>query len=215
MPAGPNGPGSVDDCLRRCLISASIEKVFVDARTLRLNSIRLARQVWRDGFRPNFLIGVWRGGTPPGIVIHEYFRLQGLDPYHTTIKTQSYRGMQRGRSEVEIKGLEHVIDVLEATDQLLLVDDVFDTGHTMVAILEAIRARARLNAPECRVATVYYKPARNETDIVPDYHVVSDDRWIVFPHELEGLDDEEIAMKGRDVYEAVVSARPPDGEQGE
>jgi len=186
-----------------CMTEAP-DKLFIDARTLLLESIRLARRIWEDGFRPDYLIGVWRGGTPPGIVMHEYFRMQGHDPYHTTIKTQSYRGMQRGAGAVEIKGLEHVIDVVEATDRLLLIDDVFDTGHTMAAVLEEIRRRARLNAPECRVATVYYKPLRNETAIRPDYWQVESDEWIVFPHELEGLDEAEIRAKGSGIATAVL-----------
>ena len=162
-----------------------IPKIFIDARTLMLESVRLARAIWDDGFRPDFLIGIWRGGTPPGILIHEYFRLRGVDPYHTAIKTQSYEGMQRGNSGVEI------------------IDDVFDTGHTMEAILEQIRRRARRNAPELRVATVYYKPLRNETAIQPDYWQVETDDWIVFPHELEGLSDTELRAKGEAIYETV------------
>jgi hypoxanthine phosphoribosyltransferase len=167
-------------------------KLYVDAHTLLLNSLRLARRVWADGYRPNYLVGIWRGGTPPAIAIHEFFRLRGSDPYHTAIKTQSYHGMQRGDAGVEIKGLEHVIDVICAEDRMLIVDDVFDTGHTMLAILDQIRKRARRNTPEMRIATVYYKPEKNQTDLVPDYWVVEDNRWIVFPHEIEGLSDEEI-----------------------
>jgi hypothetical protein len=175
------------------------EKLYVDARTLRLESVQLARQVWEDGYRPDYLIAVWRGGTPPGVAIHEFFRLHGLDPYHTAIKTQSYRGMQRGDAGVEVKGLGHVIDVIEAENRMLIVDDVFDSGHTMVAVVEEIRRLARRSAPEIRVATVYYKPDKNETDLVPDYYAVADNRWIVFPHELEGLTDEELRHKGPEI----------------
>lgn len=180
-------------------------KIFISARQLNLASVRLAHRIWDAGFRPDFLIGIWRGGTPPGIIVHEFLRMKGLDPYHTTIKTQSYRGMQRGDRGVEIKGLEHVIDAVEADQQLLLIDDVFDTGHTIAAVLDEIRRRARRNAPECRAATVYYKPLRNETEIRPDYWVVETDDWIVFPHELEGLTDEEIRAKGAAVGDIVLA----------
>ncbi len=185
-------------------MAESIPKTFVDARSLLLDSIRLARAVWDDGFRPDYLIGVWRGGTPPGIALHEYMRLRGLDPYHTTIKTQSYRGMQRGESGVQVKGLEHVIDVVNAADRLLLVDDVFDTGHTMAAILEEVRRRARRNTPEMRTATIYYKPLRNETSLKPDYWIVETDDWIVFPHEIEGLTEAEIRDKGSEIAAAIL-----------
>jgi hypothetical protein len=181
------------------------EKVFVDARTLLVNSVKLARRIWDHGYRPDYLIGVWRGGTPPGVAIHEFFRTRGLDPYHTTIKTQSYAGMQRGRGKVEIKGLNHIIDVINDTDRVLIVDDVFDTGHTMVAILDEIRARARRNMPECRVATVYYKPEKNETEIEPHYWLVPDNRWIVFPHEVEGLTDEELRTHRFELWEAALA----------
>jgi hypothetical protein len=177
--------------------------VYIDARTLLLNSMKLARKVWDSGYRPDYLIGVWRGGTPPGVAIHEFFRLRGMEPYHTTIKTQSYSGMQRAGKGVEIKGLSHIIDVINATDRVLIVDDVFDTGHTMAAILEEIPRLARRNAPECRVATVYYKPEKNETDIVPDFYEVADNRWMVFPHEVEGLTEEELRTHRPEVYAAI------------
>lgn len=180
------------------------DKLFVSARQLNIDSVHLGRKVWSDGFRPDFLIGIWRGGTPPGIIIHEYFRMKGIEPYHTTIKTQSYRGMKRGDGGVEIKGLEHVIDVIESDHQLLLVDDVFDTGHTMAAIVAEIRGRARRNCPDCRIATVYYKPERNRTEIQPDYFVLETSSWIVFPHELEGLSESEINAKGKAISAAVL-----------
>lgn len=185
-------------------MSDAPEKLFVTARQLNIDSVRLGRMVWADGFRPDFLIGIWRGGTPPGIIIHEFLRMKGIEPYHTTIKTQSYQGMRRGDGGVEIKGLEHVIDVVEADHQLLLIDDVFDTGHTMAAIIATIRERARRNCPDCRIATVYYKPERNETDIQPDYFVLETNDWIVFPHELEGLSELEIRAKGGAISDAVL-----------
>jgi len=185
-------------------MSDAPDKLFVSARQLNIDSVRLGRKVWAAGFRPDFLIGIWRGGTPPGIIIHEFLRMKGIEPYHTTIKTQSYQGMQRGDGGVEIKGLEHVIDVIEAHHQLLLIDDVFDTGHTMAAIVAEIRKRARRNCPDCRIATVYYKPERNETDIQPDYSVHETDDWIVFPHELEGLSESEIRAKGAAITAAVL-----------
>ena len=47
-----------------------------------------------------------------------------------------------------------------------------------------------------RLACVYWKPEKNITNLKPDYFVkdVGLD-WIVFPHEIEGLTKEEIAVK--------------------
>jgi hypothetical protein len=104
---------------------------------------------------------------------------------------------------VEIKGIDHVIDRVNSEDRMLLIDDVFDTGKTMVEVLRVIRAKARKNAPEIRVATVYYKPSRNQTDITPDYYVCTNDNWLVFPHELEGLTKEEIMEKNPNIFKFI------------
>jgi hypothetical protein len=56
-----------------------------------------------------------------------------------------------------------------------------------------LRQRCRRNLPgTIRIATVYYKPARNRTALTPDYFVRSTDTWLVFPHEIQGLSREEI-----------------------
>jgi hypoxanthine phosphoribosyltransferase len=178
------------------------EKVFIDANTLLVNSFKLARKIWESGYRFNYLVGLWRGGTPVGAAIHEFFRVRGQDPYHTAIKTQSYVGLRQG-GQVEVKGIEHVIDIVNSEEKMLIVDDVFDTGHTLVRVLEVIRQKARKNSPELRVATIYYKPEKNQTSLIPDYYLIEDNRWLVFPHELEGLTKEEVRRKGLGLYELV------------
>ncbi len=176
-----------------------IKKIYISANELLEKSFELARKVWDDGYYPNFLIGIWRGGTPPGIVIHEFFDFKGVGLYHTAIKTQSYTGIMTA-GPVEIKGMEHVVDIVNSEDRMLIVDDVFDSGLTMVEVIKAIRRKARKNSPEIRVATVYYKPSRNKTDITPDYYVCENDNWLVFPHELSGLTREEIKSKNPNVH---------------
>lgn len=181
---------------------AEEDLLFIDAQTMLLDSFRLARIIWESRYRPNYLIAIWRGGTLPGMVLHEFLRYRGIDPYHTSIKTQSYIGFKKG-DDIEIKGLEHVIDSINADDQMLIVDDVFDTGRTMEAVLEAIRTKARRNAPQIKIATVYYKPEKNETDLEPDYFLKAENRWLVFPHEIAGLSEEGLANKGVDIMEIV------------
>ncbi|MCX8173460.1 MAG: phosphoribosyltransferase family protein [Thermoplasmata archaeon] len=179
-----------------------MKKVFITPNKLYMDSFRLARKIYLSGFRPDFLIGIWRGGTPPGIVVHEYFRVKGIDPYHTAIKTQSYRGLKT-TGEVEIKGMEHVLRELSAEQKLLIVDDVWDTGITIKKVLEFIKERKGKNAPEIKVGVVYFKKEKNQVDIVPDYYYKIINEWIVFPHELEGLTREEIRKKSK-VMEKIV-----------
>ena len=63
----------------------------------------------------------------------------------------------------------------------------------MQAVLDELSRRCKRNMPgSVRIATVYFKPARNRTALQPDHHVRATDAWLVFPHELKGLTREEI-----------------------
>ena len=97
---------------------------------------------------------------------------------------------------------------VDADDALLLVDDVFDTGHTIEAVIAHLQAKARLNTPhEIRVAVPYYKPSRNRTERVPDYYVHETEQWIKFPHSLEGLSEEEVARHRPALHDILQSVR--------
>lgn len=68
------------------------------------------------------------------------------------------------------------------------MDDVWDAGTTMMAVLEKLRV---MNV-EVRVAVVYFKPRRNVYKNIPEYFVKETEKWLVFPHELEGLTGTEL-----------------------
>ena len=181
---------------------AEKEKLYIDANSLLADSFKLARMVWDSGFRPGHIMAIWRGGAPVGVAVHEFLKVKGANMNHMAIKAQSYvKFEQTGR--VEIVGLEHVVSGLKKGDKLLIVDDVFDTGLTMDAIVRAINDRCVDAAPDVRIATVYCKPLKNRTKMKPDFYVKEYNGWIVFPHELEGLTDEEIKKKGLGIYEIV------------
>ena len=43
------------------------------------------------------------------------------------------------------------------------------------------------------LATPWYKPGNNATTRVPDFYLHETDRWLVFPHEVTGLSEDELA----------------------
>jgi len=182
------------------------EKVFIDANELFVDSYRLARKIFDDGYRPDYVVGVWRGGCPIGVAVEEFLRVQQCPiKHHTAIKTQSYYGIGQ-RREVEVFGLEYIVSKVNAEDKLLIIDDVFDSGNSVKAILETFRSMARRNTPEMRTACLYYKPTANQVDIVPNYWLRETEAWLVFPHELEGLTLEEIGQKWDPEIAEIVQA---------
>ncbi len=170
-------------------------KLYITANDLLADSYRLGWQVIDSGFAPTHLVGIWRGGAPVGIAVQELLEYRGHDCDHIAIRTASYTGIDRQNPEVRVFALGHLVDTLAPEDRLLVIDDVFDSGRSIAAFLRELRARCRYNAPrDIRIATVYWKPARNTTALAPDYFIHKTDAWLVFPHEICGLTEAEIRL---------------------
>jgi hypoxanthine phosphoribosyltransferase len=170
-----------------------MEKVFISADSLLQDSMELARLIVRSGFRPTYLVAMWRGGAPIGIAVQEVLEYHSIRSDHIAIRTSSYTGIGEQSKTVRVHAIDYLVSRLSAEDELLLVDDVFDSGRSLEAVMSALRQRCRRNLPEkIRIATVYYKPKRNRSSLVPDYYVKDTDSWLVFPHEIIGLSREEI-----------------------
>ena len=167
------------------------DKVYVSANDYLRDSFRLARMVLDSGWLPDDLIALWRGGAPVGVSLHEFLYYHGLRPRHRVLKCQSYTGIQTREHTVAFEDADGLLRSLQAGSRVLVVDDVFDTGGTARAVLE----RLRPCGVEVRLATVYWKPNANQTELKPDYYVRETDQWIVFPHELDGLTPEEVKQK--------------------
>jgi uncharacterized protein len=171
-----------------------MEKIFISATSLLQDSIRLAARIHQSGFVPDFIVGIWRGGTPVGIAIQEYFEFVGVKTDHIAVRTSAYTGIGQRARTIRVHGLHYIVEEANAGNSLLIVDDVFDSGHSIEALIAELSDKMRLNMPgKVRIATPWYKPGNNQTKLVPDYYLHETDKWIVFPHELVGLTLDEIA----------------------
>ena len=168
------------------------DKHFIGASQLLEDSYNLAWRIFESGYRPNYIIGVWRGGSPIGIAVQELLDVLGIESDHIAIRTSYYSGLGETKDSVEVYGSSYMIKKLESEDSLLIVDDVFDTGKSIDQIITDLKAACKKNTPEIRIATPYFKPSQNKTDRKPDYYLHETDKWLVFPHELEGLTYDEI-----------------------
>ena len=185
------------------------EKLYLSPQGLLEDAFRLGAMVVASGFRPTVMIAIWRGGAPIGIAVQELLDACGMETDHIAIRTSSYRGIDGRASEVQVHGMNYVIKNIHHDDRLLIVDDVFDTGHTIEAVVEHLRHKARRNTPEdIRVAVPFYKPTRNKTDRVPDYYLHETEQWIKFPHSVEGLTPEEIRTHRPELAAILAEAQP-------
>jgi uncharacterized protein len=152
-------------------------------------SFELGRKLFESGIRPKHTISIWRGGTPVGLGVDAFYRSRGLVLNHTTIATESYHAIGQ-QSEVIVKGLDHVVNVICREDDLLILDDVYETGNTIKAIVKALESGAKANFPRrIIVGTIHSKPEKHnykELEII-SVENIEGSIWIDYPHELADL----------------------------
>lgn len=176
------------------------DKHYVNETDLLHDAYRLGAQIAESGFRPTFIVGLWRGGSVVGIAVQECLQYIGVPTDHIAIRT-SYRGLASYQqmidnpdAEIRVHGTQYLLDTLNHDDSLLIVDDVFSTGLTTSAVIRRLSARLKNNMPaDVRVAVPWYKPAHNRTTLKPDFYVNTTDDWLVMPYELSGLTHQEIS----------------------
>ena len=186
-----------------------MNKVYLTAQGLLEDSFKLAQQILESGFKPTFIIAVWRGGAPIGIAVQEYLHFHGIHADNIAIRTSSYSGIDNQERKVKVSGMDYLIKNIQHHDRLLIVDDVFDTGRSVEAIINKLKSKTRLNSPDdIRIAVPYYKPDRNQIDKAPDYVVHETSDWLKYPHSLEGLTAEEMELKRPEIYAIIKDHLP-------
>jgi hypoxanthine phosphoribosyltransferase len=174
-----------------------MSKTFVAADDLLCDSFKLAAIISEAGFRPDFLVGLWRGGSAVGIAVQEGLEYLGIQTDHIAIRT-SYRGapsyaeMVSDAGAIRVHGLQYLLENLCSHHSLLIVDDVYSTGSSVKAVIDQLAVKTRRNMPkDVRIAAVWYRPT-DKTLREPDYFVHETSDWLVLPYELCGLSIEEL-----------------------
>jgi len=174
------------------------QKQFVQEEELLNDAYRLAVKIFESGFRPDFIVGIWRGGSTVGIYVQECLQYLGVETDHIAIRT-SYRGMDDYLKKIDavenirVHGLKYLYENLNRGDKLLIVDDVFGTGKNVSAVINRLEDKLKRNMPQdVRLAMPYYKPSKNKSSRTPDFYLHETDQWLVLPYELTGLSIDEI-----------------------
>jgi len=132
--------------------------------------LNLTDRVQRNGFKPDVIVGVSRGGWPPARVMSD---LLG-NPRLANVTAEFYVGV------AETKGkpiITQPVSISVEGKKVLVVDDVADTGESLLLVRAYLEEQG---ATEVKIATVYYKPW---SVLVPDYYEKETSAWIIFPWE--------------------------------
>jgi len=151
----------------------AIEQLRMSWDELGSGSKALAEQVATDGFRPDFILGISRGGL---LVAGALAYALGVKNTFT-MNVEFYTGVDE-RLELPMI-LPPVPDLVDFADfKVLIADDVADTGAT----LELVKDFCAGKVAEVRCAVLYEKP---RSTVRCEYVWRRTDRWIDFPWSAE------------------------------
>lgn len=136
-------------------------KVLLTQDQVREGVARMAEEVMRtyEG-RPLTIVGVLTGSV---VLVADLIRLLQLPLRLGVIYASSYRAGATSRGKLVINS-EWMPDV-KGRD-VLLVDDIFDTGHTLLEVCGRMR---ELGAASVRTAVLLSKRGRKEVDLAADF----------------------------------------------
>ena len=106
------------------------------------------------------IIGVLTGSV---VLVADLIRLIDQPMRVGVIQASSYRGATTERGELIINS-ELMLDI--SGRDVLLVDDIFDTGHTLSQVVEKLQ---EFNPASVRSAVLLRKEGRQQVDYEPDF----------------------------------------------
>jgi uncharacterized protein len=133
----------------------------------------LAEQVFRDGYRPDIVLAIARGGLLVAGALS-----YALDVKNTfTMNVEFYTGVdQRLDMPMLLPPVPDLVDFHET--RVLIADDVADTGATLGLVKDFCEGKVA----EVRCAVLYEKP---RSSVRCEYVWRRTDRWIDFPWSAE------------------------------
>jgi hypoxanthine phosphoribosyltransferase len=190
-----------------------MQKKFIAADDLLRDSFQLAAQIHEAEFQPDFLVGLWRGGSAVGIAVQEGLDYLGVKTDHIAIRT-SYRGaasyseMVSKADAIRVHGLQYLLENLASHHSLLIVDDVYSTGSSVKAVIDQLALKTRRNMPkDIRIASVWFRPT-DKTLRTPDYFVHETRDWLALPYELTGMTLDELRQHRPELLEIIDRLEP-------
>ncbi len=132
--------------------------------------LNVANLIRKANFKPDIIVGVARGGWPPARIMSDLLE----NPEIANVKAEFYLGVAETKGEPVIT---QQVSVPVKSKRVLIVDDVADTGKSLVLVREHLKEQG---ASDVKIATIYYKPW---SIVTPDYFERKTSHWIIFPWE--------------------------------
>jgi len=132
--------------------------------------IELADSIRRNGFEPDVIVGVSRGGWAPARIMSDLLE----NPKLANVRAEFYLGVAETKGEPVIT---QPVSTSVKDKKVLVMDDVADTGKSLRLVKAHLLEEG---ATDVKIATIYYKPW---SVLTPDYYKKETSLWVVFPWE--------------------------------
>ncbi|MEE8354683.1 MAG: phosphoribosyltransferase [Candidatus Bathyarchaeia archaeon] len=133
-------------------------------------SEKLAQKIMESEFQPDLIVAISRGGFDPARILCDRLGIRRL----ASVQVEFYSGVQ---DTAEKPRIVYPLNADVRGKRVLLVDDVSDTGDSLMLAKEHVLAGS---PGDLKVATLHIKPW---TSLRPDYHASETEAWIVYPWE--------------------------------
>ena len=163
----------------------------------------LARQLFNlvkiDGYDPEIILGISRGGWIPARLLSDMFEARYLLEGHktssilATMQIRVYTGIAETHTKPVI-AQDVGVDIFQK--KILLIDDLADSGESLRCALDYLKLK---DPKEVRIGTLLYKPW---SKVKPEYYAEEATEWVVFPHEYYEFMTEQTLSKKLDKTEA-------------
>jgi uncharacterized protein len=118
------------------------------------------------------MLAITRGGMIPGAIIGYHIGLRNI----LVAAVQFYTDKAGERSHAPVF-LQFPADPLLQGKRVLIVDEVWDSGKTIGAVIQRVEQAGGIPI----TAVLHYKPTASVIDRTPDHFVKETDAWIVYP----------------------------------
>jgi len=146
-----------------------MEYLLVDWKKLHNDVFKLSRQISKNPIKFDLIVTIARGGYCISHILSDLLSLP-----LTSFTVSSYRDLKQSRlPEITFKIGNRLHD-----KNILLIDDISDTGKTFLRGLKYLKS---LGAENIKTASLFIKPW---TKFTPDYYLQTVNQWIILPYEM-------------------------------
>ncbi len=156
-------------------MNKNVERILVSEDEIKEITMRLGAEItadFKDSSKPLVVIVILKGSM---IFASDLVRQIDLPLQIEFMKVSSYGAGTKNSGEIKIHldlNREHLEDY-----DLLIIEDIVDSGRTLSRLTQLLRNR---NANNVKTCTLLDKPSRREVEFIPDYcGRVIDDEFVI------------------------------------